>query len=72
MVGAIAAGTGFVVRALLATLRALPGIMGPLLLVYGCWLLHEAAGYIVAGVVLWLADIVRGLPARPAPDRGTE
>ncbi len=65
MVGAIAAGLGYTVRALLALLRVLPGIVGPVVAVYGVWLLSRPAGYIAGGLVLWAADVVS---SRPAPE----
>lgn len=64
MVGAIAAGLGFVVRLLASIVRALPGIVGPMVVVYGVWLVYEPAGWVVAGLVIWLWDIVTGTQLR--------
>jgi len=61
---AIAAGLGYVIRLLLSILRALPGVVGPLAMVYGVWLLSRPAGYIVAGLVLWAWDVLPELLAR--------
>ena len=64
MIGAIASAVGLTARWLLASLRALPGIAGPLLVSYGVWSLNPYVGYIVAGLILWAADVLRSLPAR--------
>lgn len=64
MVGAIAAGLGFVVRLLASIVRALPGIVGPMVVIYGVWLVYEPGGWIVAGLVIWLWDIVTNTQLR--------
>lgn len=63
MTAAIAAGLGYVIRLFLSIARALPGVVGPLAMVYGVWLLSRPAGYIVAGLVLWAWDVLPALLA---------
>jgi hypothetical protein len=67
MVGAIAAGLGFTVRLLASLLRAAPGVVGPVIAIYGVWLVYRPAGYIVAGLVVWAVDIVASVPPRETP-----
>lgn len=68
MVGAIAAGLGYVARAILALLRVLIGASGPLLVTYGAWLIYQPAAYIVAGgFILWMLQ-----GDRPKPDKDNE
>lgn len=71
MVGTVAAGLGYLIRGLLSFLRTLPGIVGPVVLVYGFWLIYEPAGWIVGGLALWAFDILTSRPA-PKPERGDE
>lgn len=66
MVEAIAAGLGHTLRALLIFFRALPGLIGPLVVVGGVWMLNHPAAYILAGLILWAADLRMGW-IRPAP-----
>jgi hypothetical protein len=63
MTAAIAAGLGYVIRLFLSIVRVLPGVVGPLAMVYGVWLLSQPAGYIVAGLVLWAWDVLPTLLA---------
>lgn len=57
VVEAIATGFGHALRGLLIFLRILPGIVGPLVVVYGVWMLNHAAAVILAGLILWAADL---------------
>lgn len=70
MTAAIAAGLGYVIRLLLSILRVLPGVVGPLAVVYGVWLLSQPAGYIVAGLVLWAWDVLPALLAKKTKPEG--
>lgn len=67
MVEAIAAGLGHTLRFLLMLIRTLPGLVGPIALVYGVWLFDYRAAIIAGGVILWLADLRIGR-IRPAPE----
>lgn len=64
MVEAIATGLGLTLRALLTLLRALPGLAGPVAVVYGIWLFDYRVALVVGGLILILADLRVGL-ARP-------
>lgn len=55
MVAATAVTTGTVLRALLATVVAVRGLVALALISYGAWLAYPPAGFVVAGALL-LAD----------------
>jgi hypothetical protein len=57
VVGQIAAGLGYTVRALLSFLRVLPGLVGPVAVVIGIWLFDYRIALIVAGAILVVADL---------------
>lgn len=57
MVETVAAGLGHLIRLLLILLRMLPGIIGPITAITGVWMLNHPAAYILAGLVLWAADL---------------
>jgi hypothetical protein len=71
MVGAVASGLGYLVRALLVLLRSLPGIVGPLLVIYGVDLIYRPAGWIVAGLMVWALDVIGSAPVKRT-ERSTE
>jgi ABC-type Fe3+ transport system permease subunit len=70
MVGAIAAGLGWTARFLATLLRALPGVIGPVAVVYGVWAIYGPAGWIAAGLVLWAWDVLPELLARKSKQEG--
>lgn len=62
MIEAIAAGAGYTLRALLVLFRLLPGIVGPISVLAGVWLLSDwpvghAIAVILAGLILWAVDL---------------
>lgn len=57
-------------RAARAAVRALPGLLGLLLVAYGCWLAWAPAGFIAAGALL-LADRVATPVAQMWATRGS-
>lgn len=68
MVGQIAAGLGYTIRALLSFLRVLPGLAGPVAVVVGLWLFDYRIALIVAGVILVVADLRIGRASPTSKD----
>lgn len=64
---AVAGGAGLVVRALLAGVLAVRGLAGLLLISYGAWLAHPAAGFITAGVLVLGDRLLDDRPEREVP-----
>lgn len=69
MVETIAAGLGHSIRMLLVLVRALPGIVGPLVILYGVWMFDYRLALILGGVALLAADLRIGR-IRPQPEDG--
>jgi len=62
--GAVAASLGYLLRLLLNSLRVLPGVVGPLAVVYGVWLYDPRIACILGGLILWAADLRIGRPKK--------
>lgn len=69
MVEAIAAGLGHTLRVLLGLLRSLPGLIGPIAIVAGVWMIYRPAALILCGVILILADLRIGSTQRKPEER---
>lgn len=70
MVEAIAAGLGYTLRMLAILLRSLPGVAGPIGLVFGIWLFDYRMAIIVGSLILIVADLRIGLlRTKPEADK---
>lgn len=67
MVETIAAGLGHTFRGLLMLVRLLPGIAGPVAIVYGLWLFDYRIALVIGGGFLILADLRLAPAATPPP-----